>query len=401
MTEVNYDEYNSLNRLKDMQNFPSNRRFEDEDELPNEYPNMNEGMTSRMLDTVTNFAPRTETTPRSVSTSQSVDQSTKSALQGAPKFADVAAKSTKFSDIIPESLRFKKDINLTPVIPAAPKTEERTVVPAKSMPQEVMRPKMSPSTSFQAQQHQQQYQQKLNAPPKPTSNSAQFPPGGSKIRKEPPLTKPTDQARVKGKIDSGLNIPESILAKKDVQVSVKNVELPAKSNSHHSISIFPVAKKHEEDSQGSSAESSHSQQGFEGDTNYQSKSQPYYSDYQKPYREYYQDKSSSESSQYSNNPYDVFKSNYPSNFPQQEYASQSQHSYGSPQYSPVPYSSHDYTPTSFSGDSHSTNPVFANQSHPRTSTGSFNSYDQYAWQNFQQQQSKADQSQPPPRSSPQ
>ncbi|XP_065212538.1 uncharacterized protein LOC135840116 [Planococcus citri] len=427
MTEVNYEDYSDVNRLKDMQQISqTSRKFDDDNLKPehsgdkkpqsSDYPNMDERAPahSRGTDTSSlNYGSSQISEPSKSAASQAAEPPTKPgpSQSNHPRFSDNTTNkpTAKYSDAIPESLRFKKDINLTPVVSSGSSAKSDIERNAANMPS-TMKPKTNLSAQLHgAQQHQQQQrqQQQQQRYPHPQQKLSQpnlkTPPN----RRENLMASKVDPNTARGKITkteaSDLNIPESILTKKDVQLSVRNTEPVSKSSSQPAISIFPVGKKQEDGSAARSVTESSSGQmssGFENTKNTPSSSSSYYGEYQKPYRDYYQ------------------QSNYSSNFPQHqtpEYQSQSQHSFGSSQYPPpaqsVQYSGHDYGSGSYSGSENSqynVNPVFSNQSHSSSAPNSFNNYDQYRWQNFPQQSSKTESSQhspvppaPPPQQPPQ
>lgn len=387
MTEVNYEDYNDGNRIKDMQHIGQSGKKSDDENSGGEkrsqfvdYSAMDDRAPAKGTDSSLNYSTSQISEPSKPQVgSHAAESSTKPgpSQSNQTRYLDMAGKpAAKYSDAIPEALRFKKDINLTPVASSVKSETANAPKPVSEM----MR-KPTQTTSFQGTQQQQQryqlQQQKLQqANPKLAMNR----------RENIMASKMDSNAAARAKIakpdTSNLNIPESILTKKEVQLSVRNPESVSKSSSQPAISIFPVGKKQEDGGSARSANESISS-GFETAKNAPSSSS-FYGEYQKPYRDYYQ-------------------SNYSSNFSQHqtpEYPSQSQHSFTSAQYpSSVPYSGHEYGSGSYNASDNSqynvNHQVFSNQSHAPSASNSFNTYNQYGWQNFPQQ-SKTESSQHSP-----
>lgn len=254
------------------------------------------------------------------------------------------------SDALAESLKYKKDINLTPV----PKTQPIKLEKPSML--DPPKPKLPPPSAYQQHPHQQQpyqmSQAKLGQPK---------PPHGVARGRPPPM-----------------NLAPDVKIKKDPAAPAKPVELPKSS----AISIFPVVKKNEDGA-------------FQPDqTSYPSSSQAkgdfYSGNYQnKQFSNY----SSNESQPFQ---YDSYKQNYQPGFANQsEYSNSQQQSFNNSQYSSNTYQGEGFAGGSYASENSS---QYSNANLYPNQSSSQGTYDQYgSYYNYGQKNESA---QPPPRAPP-
>lgn len=189
-----------------------------------------------------------------------------------------ALRKSNLVNMIPESLRFKKDINLTPVAKSSP-----TVINSKHSDIGVAVADRSKTMLSNALSHQQPTfsQQPIRVGATNTHKSIQMAPTGLSKNKQP-LAKSTGPQMS----------AETLVAKREMSSSSSTTVQPPslpKAGGAHSISIFPVAKKQDEETVGSQTsnfeeapyqplpKSSTGGNAFYG--NYQNKQQQQYSSY--------------------------------------------------------------------------------------------------------------------------
>lgn len=255
------------------------------------------------------------------------------------------------SDALAESLKYKKDINLTPVVKNAP--PKMTGVDKQAM-LDPPKPKLPPHIQYQQQhphqQHSQPYQMsqanKL-APPKQS-------PGHGVARARPPPMNPSPDVKIK----------------KETAAPAKSVELPKSS----AISIFPVGKKSGED--GAPPQGVAAFQPDQATSSYQPSSQSkgdFYGSANYPNKQQFAGNYSSNESQFSPQ-YDSYKQNYQPGFAGQSEYSPPQQSFNNPQYPSNAYPGEGFAAGSYAPENSS---QYSNAGMYPNQSSSQSTYDQY------------------------